>query len=251
MRLYKFIVSLFFALLCCTGAMAQGDLQDVVYLKNGSIIRGIIVEQVPFQSLKIKTMDGSVFFYNLSEVSKITKEENPMAAHHIGATSTKWDAKSGYKGFVDFGYTIGTNDASGRLEILTTHGFQLIPNYLFLGAGFGVQYFTDTDDTVLGIPLFADVRSNFLPGRVSPLFDLKIGYAGLLGDYSFGDGGLYLAPSVGVQVKFTQRFAMDFLFGYTYQKASTYYLMYSGGYSYTFEEKDNVGGVHLKLGIEF
>ena len=29
--------------------------QDVVYLKNGNVIRGIILEQVPNESLKIET----------------------------------------------------------------------------------------------------------------------------------------------------------------------------------------------------
>ena len=49
-------------------------LQDVVYLKNGSIIRGIILEQIPNKSLKIKTADGSVFVYQLKDVSRLTRE---------------------------------------------------------------------------------------------------------------------------------------------------------------------------------
>ncbi len=51
-----------------------GVLQEVVYLKNGSIIRGTIMEQVPGVSLKIQTADGSVFVYSMDEVEKITKE---------------------------------------------------------------------------------------------------------------------------------------------------------------------------------
>jgi hypothetical protein len=47
---------------------------DVVYLNNGSIIRGIIIEMVPNVSLKIQTRDGSVFFYKMEEVQKMTKE---------------------------------------------------------------------------------------------------------------------------------------------------------------------------------
>lgn len=47
---------------------------DVVYLKNGSIIRGIIIEQTPNVSLKIQTKDGSVFVYNIEDVEKMTKE---------------------------------------------------------------------------------------------------------------------------------------------------------------------------------
>lgn len=52
-----------------------GHMEDVVYLKNGSIIRGIIIEQIPNESLKVKTKDGSIFVYNMTEVDKITKEQ--------------------------------------------------------------------------------------------------------------------------------------------------------------------------------
>jgi len=49
--------------------------EDVVYLKNGSILHGTIIEQTPNQSIKIKTNDGNLFLYNLTEVEKMTKEE--------------------------------------------------------------------------------------------------------------------------------------------------------------------------------
>ena len=48
--------------------------QDVVYLKNGSIIRGTLIELIIGKTMKIKTKDGSIFVYNLDEVEKITKE---------------------------------------------------------------------------------------------------------------------------------------------------------------------------------
>ena len=54
---------------------AQGNMQDVMYLKNGSIVRGIIIEQVPNVSYKIQTIDGSVFVYEVDNVEKITKEK--------------------------------------------------------------------------------------------------------------------------------------------------------------------------------
>lgn len=49
--------------------------QDVVYLKNGSIIKGLIIEQVPNESLKIQTADGSIFVYEMDQVAKIAKEQ--------------------------------------------------------------------------------------------------------------------------------------------------------------------------------
>ncbi len=53
---------------------SESELQEVVYLKNGGIVRGIIIEQIPNEQLKIQTRDGNVFVYKISEVEKITKE---------------------------------------------------------------------------------------------------------------------------------------------------------------------------------
>lgn len=49
--------------------------QDVVTLKNGSVIRGTIIETSPNESIKIKTKDGSVFVYKMDEIEKYGKEE--------------------------------------------------------------------------------------------------------------------------------------------------------------------------------
>ena len=69
---FTFIV---LSIFLCLQSYGQFNFTDVVYLKNGSIIRGVIVEQVPNQSLKIRTFDKSVFVYKFDEIEKITKEE--------------------------------------------------------------------------------------------------------------------------------------------------------------------------------
>ena len=48
---------------------------DVVHLKNGSIIQRTIIENIPNESLKIKTADGDVSVVEMSEVDKIKKVE--------------------------------------------------------------------------------------------------------------------------------------------------------------------------------
>ena len=55
-------------------AEAQQFAEDVVYLKNGSVVRGIIVEQIPNETLKIRTQGGSEFVFKMSDVLKISKE---------------------------------------------------------------------------------------------------------------------------------------------------------------------------------
>ena len=71
----KKIVLLLFCAMSTMIAAAQANLQDVVYLKNGSVIRGVIIEQVPGISLKIQTADGNIFVYDITDVQKMTKEQ--------------------------------------------------------------------------------------------------------------------------------------------------------------------------------
>ena len=55
-------------------ALAQQDARDVVHLKNGSIIKGQIVELVPNEKVRIETSDGSVFVFPMDEVIRIEGE---------------------------------------------------------------------------------------------------------------------------------------------------------------------------------
>ena len=195
-------------------------LKDVVYLKNGSVIRGTIVEQVPNESLKITTKDGSVFICQMGDVERITKEA-PVKKN------LKEEVKVSYRGFVDLGYTIGVGAVSNsdRVELTTTHGVQIIPEF-FVGAGVGVNYYhvAEGNGPCLSIPVFVDVRTDILRSNITPFVDFKIGY-------SFGNvQGLYVTPSVGCKVNH-----LDFSLGYVSQR-------YHGL---------NVGGLSLKFGVNF
>ena len=65
-----------------TATLAQST-KDVLYLKNGSVIYGQLIEMVPEKQVKIKTTDGSVFVYNTSEVDRIEKAENAQDCHRF------------------------------------------------------------------------------------------------------------------------------------------------------------------------
>ncbi len=47
--------------------------QDAVYLRNGSMIRGSVLEQEMGKSVKVQTQDGSIYIYSMSEVERIAK----------------------------------------------------------------------------------------------------------------------------------------------------------------------------------
>lgn len=49
--------------------------RSVLYLKNGSIIRGTIIEMIPDSLIKIQTGDKNVFVYKYREIEKISMEQ--------------------------------------------------------------------------------------------------------------------------------------------------------------------------------
>ncbi len=71
----SFLLCFFGMLLANTCSLAQQTAQDVVQLKDGSVVRGTIIEQVPNVSLKIQTDDGKIFSYEMANVQKIYTEE--------------------------------------------------------------------------------------------------------------------------------------------------------------------------------
>jgi len=67
------IIALVMSIGIFSDAEAQQTAEDVVYLKGGSMIRGIIVEQIPNKSLRIRTQGGVEITFKMSDVLKITK----------------------------------------------------------------------------------------------------------------------------------------------------------------------------------
>ncbi len=77
----------------------EGDLQDVIYLKDGSIIRGIIIEQIPEESLKLRTAAGSVIVFQMSEIERIAKEKPQSAVQTVPRKSRKDPVVAGLLSF--------------------------------------------------------------------------------------------------------------------------------------------------------
>lgn len=183
---------LFLFLMLCMSltTFAAGSNKENVYLKNGSVIKGEIIEEIPNESIKIKTSDGSVWNFKMSEIARITRGE-----HNASSSCEATNLKKGWRGFIETGYTFD-DQSSGRVELTPSFGYQLNP-YLMLGAGAGLNYYTDADETF--VPVYANFRGYVPTGcNVRPYIDLKPGYGfDLNGD---SGSGFYLNISTGVEI---------------------------------------------------
>lgn len=169
--------------------------EDVVYLKNGSVIRGVVVEQVPYQTLKIQTKDGNIFAYNFSDIEKMTKEM-PLA--------TQFNKPKGYFGLVELGFAPTVNDFE-PLRISTTiiNGYRILPQFA-IGVGVGIQKYADYGE--MTIPIFAHLRSDFLNKKTSPFVAFNIGYNFSITGGRYG--GLMMEPSLGVSFNVGSKYRM-------------------------------------------
>lgn len=97
-----FRASLLVALVSILAATVVGQVtqRDVVYLKNGSVIKGAVLEQIPDKTVKIQTSDGSIFVFQMSEVERITKEGVPPPAASTTEAVAEPERRSGFFSFV-------------------------------------------------------------------------------------------------------------------------------------------------------
>ena len=63
------------------------QMEDVLHLRDESVVRGTIIEHVPGESLKIQTVDGEVFVYTMDEIVEIAREPAGKGAGQAGSES--------------------------------------------------------------------------------------------------------------------------------------------------------------------
>ena len=147
-------------------------------------------------------------------------------------------AKSGYRGFVDLGYTIGVGGMPDRNQIAltTSHGYQFNP-YFYAGLGAGVNYYHDISK--MEIPIFADFRTDILNNWITPYAELRVGYA-------INNGArFFVTPIGGCRFNFN-KIALNIGVGYTLQKLPSHWYG-DGTVDYNFRSN----AVCVKLGLDF
>jgi hypothetical protein len=92
---------------------SQNQSKDVVYLKNGSVIKGDIIEQIPNKSIKIQTSDGNIFVYDFSDIEKIAKESGLTSSNRQSAVSAPSTTSFGIKAGLNFA-NMGGDNSSGN-----------------------------------------------------------------------------------------------------------------------------------------
>ena len=203
MKNMKYVVVAAFLFLAA-GAFAQNNMEDVMYLKNGNIYRGMIVEQVPGVNYKIQITGGSILAVTVPEVEKITKEQRYHTAAAVAPKLEEYDQMMPFfmqhhrdtsrapfylrkRGvFREIEFRPGMNNASLRL----VHGYKF-GRFGFVGIGIGLDavsfsnrlsngsgIFDNTNaNNGLYLPLYLHYSGEILRKRITPYYYLEAGYA--------------------------------------------------------------------------
>ena len=137
---------------------------DIVYLHNGNIIKGKILENKT-DTIKIETLCRNIFVFTPSEISKIMSQP-----FH------KYDLKTkGYYNFTSMGVLIGSshNDNSAPFSVLMENDYRF-NSYLITGVVTGIEMLNEPV-----VPLGITLKG------ILPLTRGGNLYAGLTGGYTY------------------------------------------------------------------
>ena len=78
-----------FCLLVIGMSVVTAAIADTIHLKNGTVVEGTIIREIPDVSVAIKTVKGKVFTYNMQDVFEIDRRPSrpvPSVAPFAGDT---------------------------------------------------------------------------------------------------------------------------------------------------------------------
>ncbi len=165
---YILIILLFPAAVPCF-AQQKENCRDVVFLSNGSILRGKITEYHLDGDLAMTTWGGAEIRLPVSNVKKVKQHCRTPLSHrsYIFRESGCYHASRVVTQVGHSGIGLGLQHSSGWK----------ISRLLGLGIGVGVENLAPGNDDVATYPVFAEARGYFLRSNVSPFYALAAGWA--------------------------------------------------------------------------
>ena len=175
-------------------ALSQ-NMIDVIHLKNGDILKGLIIENVPNDYVKIELSAGSVFTVKYTDIAKFTKEKAPQ--------NEKPKIKQPTQSYGSYNIENSRNTGGGSL-LLTLLGGIAIYDGSYPGTGFRIGG-TILNTVYMGATAathFGDVSVSYYGAELGvnlsqSAFTLQF-YASLGGVTSGGYTEFYFGPAVAI-----------------------------------------------------
>jgi hypothetical protein len=195
-------------------ANAQQQEEDVVYLKDGSVLRGTIIEDIPDESLRIRTRDGNIFRIAYDRIDRRTREAAVVVAPTPAEDPDQQQPQvtTGRKSRDSLRSDFGIELLGKSALYSFSYQYMVVPE---MGVQVGVSALggSVTDATVLFVPLGAKLYfvpkngSPFVTGGLvaltgtadsGPIESATYGYAGVGFEYRASGGFLFRGTAYGL-----------------------------------------------------
>lgn len=243
MKPSSFLAGIFLCLLSIT--VSAQKTKDVIYLKNGSIIYGKLIE-ASGQSFKLQTADGSVMIYPAQEVEKLTREVPAFEGRK----------KEGFTFSLETGLLVGAQNTQYKAPFsfgILAGG--VVDTHHSISFGSGIE-FIERPFT----PLYGEYKYIIGNTRTSPFVFMRAGgivpfgsdntsgptdYYGT-GNKDYKGGGLL---TIGTGLSWAKEDYETYLsFGYRHAKTSYSRYEYQHG---TTTYRNNMNRLEIKFGFKF
>ncbi len=199
MKRFTIIIFLFFS---SFSLFSQENKQiSIVYLHDGSMIKGFVIEDHTLDLVNIKIIDGTVLSISLKTVKSIIKlKENIEILKNGKYVQTKGVYKLISMGTLT-GWRVDEQDyiVWGFSLINLAAGYQF-NQFINVGGGIGMDIYDKEY-----FPVYADFRGYILNKGVSPYYAFQLGYGfstDIFNNVSINEsysGGVMLHPSIGLR----------------------------------------------------
>lgn len=232
-------------LLIITVFQSSGQkVKDVIYLKNGSMIYGTLME-ISNNQYKLKGSDGSIFIYSTDEVDRYAKEAPDFAGRK----------KSGVTFALEAGLLVGaqTNEYKAPFSFNAVAGYT-IEKKNTLGIGSGAEFLEKTF-----VPLFFEYRYTIRDKRVSPFLFFRSGILMHVGDDDDPDNNNYYyktdykggaSLTFGTGLSWAREDVETYL-SFAYRYAQTSYVQKEGYPQQKATYENNYNRLEVKFGFRF
>lgn len=204
---------------------------DVVYLKDGSILRGTMLEYQRGDFLRFRMSSGEMRI-NDSEVERIVQEPKDPLVSMVAKREKKPKVyafrEKGFYSTVVFALLPGGGEYRSELGLSLQAAFgHQINRQLGIGAGVSLDGYANEDGGDTFIPIFAEARGYLWKKKNTPYWNVGAGYGFPLRTQSANqeirrfEGGYMFHPAIGYRLGADKTINLTFDLGYKFQKAIT------------------------------
>jgi len=222
---------------------AQVFYEDVVFMKNENIYRGVILENNINDKIKIQIAGGSIIVIKYDEILKIERTPStPMVTPKINGLFYHINMS------LMFGYRFDSQFSSG-FSLRNTIAYRFKDKYA-VGGGLGI----DAVGQENFFPSFLDLRYYMNTNKLSPYIYGQGGYAFPAGGVTSTQfGGSTVSGGFGIIKYFKDKAAFTFNIGYLYMESEKEFQtnVRWNEPSFTVRRKDIYNRVEVKFGYVF